>query len=328
MNDPTDGASIDLYWLPLGAGGRSVRWNGRIYEASAAALGRRPARDLYHSALVVMQRGDSYVVEMAPVWATNGENRGVVCVGPVGARWLGRYRAFCYEVRCWRDGYIPDVAAAVDSPQRVSNSPDQVAGLFDVVRLVPSLTWGRDEIGSSEMWNSNSLVSWLLAETGLDMTAIHPPAGGRAPGWHAGLALAAAPLAARRSIRVSRRGLAAFAGVIALSAYLGALGLILGFLNLGAVVAGRLPWHSPVFGGLALAALVAMPCTVLAWFAAQGDRRTDAASVIVGVLIIGWILVELAFIRQLSMFHPTYVLVGFALILLGSRRHSSKTRSG
>jgi hypothetical protein len=207
MNDPTDGASIDLYWLPLGAGGRSVRWNGRIYEASAAALGRRPARDLYHSALVVMQRGDSYVVEMAPVWATNGENRGVVCVGPVGARWLGRYRAFCYEVRCWRDGYIPDVAAAVDSPQRVSNSPDQVAGLFDVVRLVPSLTWGRDEIGSSEMWNSNSLVSWLLAETGLDMTAIHPPAGGRAPGWHAGLALAAAPLAARRSIRVSRRGL-------------------------------------------------------------------------------------------------------------------------
>jgi hypothetical protein len=48
----------------------------------------------------------------------------------------------------------------------------------------------------------------------------------------------------------------------------------------------------------------------------------------VGVLIIGWILVELAFIRQLSMFHPTYVLVGFALILLGSRRHSSKTRSG
>jgi hypothetical protein len=24
---------IDLYWLPLGAGGHSVRWNGIAYEA-------------------------------------------------------------------------------------------------------------------------------------------------------------------------------------------------------------------------------------------------------------------------------------------------------
>ena len=31
--------SIDLYWLPLGAGGHSVRLNGRIYEAVAAWLG-------------------------------------------------------------------------------------------------------------------------------------------------------------------------------------------------------------------------------------------------------------------------------------------------
>ena len=34
-------ASIDLYWLPLGAGGHSVRLNGRFYEAVAARLGRR-----------------------------------------------------------------------------------------------------------------------------------------------------------------------------------------------------------------------------------------------------------------------------------------------
>jgi hypothetical protein len=32
-------ASIDLYWLPLGAGGHSVRLNGRVYEAVAARLG-------------------------------------------------------------------------------------------------------------------------------------------------------------------------------------------------------------------------------------------------------------------------------------------------
>jgi hypothetical protein len=36
-------SSIDLYWLPLGAGGHSVRLNGHLYEALAARLGRRPA---------------------------------------------------------------------------------------------------------------------------------------------------------------------------------------------------------------------------------------------------------------------------------------------
>ena len=30
---------IDLYWLPLGAGGHSVRVNGKVFEAVAAWLG-------------------------------------------------------------------------------------------------------------------------------------------------------------------------------------------------------------------------------------------------------------------------------------------------
>ena len=43
--------SFDLYWLPLGAGGRFVRLNGRAYEAVMARIERRPACHLYHSAL-------------------------------------------------------------------------------------------------------------------------------------------------------------------------------------------------------------------------------------------------------------------------------------
>ena len=27
------------------------------------------------------------------------------------------------------------------------------------------------------MWNSNSLISWLIVRSGLDIDAIHPPAG-------------------------------------------------------------------------------------------------------------------------------------------------------
>ena len=32
-----DEAAIDLYWIPLGAGGHSVRLTGRIFEAMQAA---------------------------------------------------------------------------------------------------------------------------------------------------------------------------------------------------------------------------------------------------------------------------------------------------
>jgi hypothetical protein len=40
------------------------------------------------------------------------------------------------------------------------------------------------------MWNSNSVIAWLLARSGLPTDAIRPPAGGRAPGWQAGLVVA------------------------------------------------------------------------------------------------------------------------------------------
>jgi len=49
---------------------------------------------------------------------------------------------------------------------------------------------GRDELGTGEMWNSNSLVAWVLEVAGVSTAAIRPPPGGRAPGWDAGLAVA------------------------------------------------------------------------------------------------------------------------------------------
>jgi hypothetical protein len=41
------------------------------------------------------------------------------------------------------------------------------------------------------MWNSNSIVAWLLARAGFDMASVAMPANGRAPGWDAGLVVAA-----------------------------------------------------------------------------------------------------------------------------------------
>jgi hypothetical protein len=109
---------IDLYWLPLGAGGHSVRLCGRAFEAAAARLNGRPPCDLYHSALEVRVPKGRFLIEMAPVPDGNGERRGVVAQGAVGSRWAGRFRIFRYEVRCWRDGIIPDIDEAVESPRR------------------------------------------------------------------------------------------------------------------------------------------------------------------------------------------------------------------
>jgi hypothetical protein len=181
-------ASIDLYWLPLGAGGWFVRLNGRIYEAIHAHLERRRPLDLYHSALRVRVPEGRFVIENAwPIPDANGASRGVVIEGPVGSRRIARFRAFRYEVRRWRDGVIADADEAVASPQRLSDDPRRARRLLDLVGSLPSLVWGRDELGTGEMWNSNSVVSWLLARSGLRTEAISPPAGGRAPGWEAGL---------------------------------------------------------------------------------------------------------------------------------------------
>jgi hypothetical protein len=179
-----------LYWLPVGAGGHVVRLNGRLYERLAARRAHRSPLDLYHSGLMVSVDGVTYAVEMGPVWNVSDPHRGVLCEGPVASERLGRFRAFRYEVRCWPGGRIPDIAEAVASPVRTTDDPAQVAAVLDVLAQVPPLTWGRDELHAGEMWNSNSVVSWALARSGHDTDALRPPAGGRAPGWDAGLHLA------------------------------------------------------------------------------------------------------------------------------------------
>ncbi len=129
-------------------------------------------------------------------------------------------------------------------------------------------------------------------------------------------------------IKGRRTGLALLAGAVAASAYGGALGLITGFLPLGAVVTSRLPFASPVLGGIALLVVVAIPTTAVTWMAARGDRRAADTSVAAGVLLAGWIIVELAFIRQVSFFHPLFLIAGAALIWLGLRTApSGETRS-
>ena len=150
---------MDLYWLPLGAGGHSVRLNGQVFEFLAARLQRRPPCDLYHSALVVRAPEDRFVIESAPVLRGDGD-------------------------------VIPVIAEAVESPRRLATDSELARRVLELVPSVPTPVWGRDELGAGEMWNSNSVISWLITRCGLDAESIRPPKGGRAPGWHAGVVVA------------------------------------------------------------------------------------------------------------------------------------------
>jgi hypothetical protein len=177
VTDPRrDAARVELYWLPLGAGDTSgcVRANGRIFEAVVAHRQRRRPAGLYHSALMVRLDSACYAIEMTPAWGHREHDRGVVAEG-----------------RRWRDGVIPDIAEAVDSPRNLDTDAGRAGRLLDLVPAFPAVTWGRDELRAGEMWNSNSLISWLLVRSGHQACAIRPPAGGRAPGWAAGLTVAA-----------------------------------------------------------------------------------------------------------------------------------------
>jgi hypothetical protein len=188
--EATPTAAVDLYWIPLGAGGHSVRFNGQVFEALEAARRRRQRCDLYHAALVVELDGDRYAIELAP--SPNGDlrSRGVLATGAVGSRYLGWLRLFRYEVRCWRGGSIPDLGEAVGGPRRLSSDPRIARRLLDLVPTVPRPVWGRDELKAGEMWNSNSVTAWLIAGAGLSTDRLRPPPRGRAPGWDAGLEVA------------------------------------------------------------------------------------------------------------------------------------------
>lgn len=180
-------SAVELYWIPLGAGGWFVRFNGRVYERILAALERRTPEQLFHAALIVRLGEASYAIELCP--EARGDH-GRVAGGPVGGKALGAARMFRYEARCWRGGEIPDLKYAIGAAQTISTEDAVARAVIDAAPLAPGLVWGRDEIGAGEMWNSNSFVAWLLTRAGIDVSALRPPPGGRAPGWSAGVVAA------------------------------------------------------------------------------------------------------------------------------------------
>jgi membrane protease YdiL (CAAX protease family) len=119
-----------------------------------------------------------------------------------------------------------------------------------------------------------------------------------------------------------RVALALVAGFLAANAWYGAFGLATGWLTIGEKLTARLPFGSAVLGGVALAVVVAAPATTLAVMALhRSSRRLDAATFMLGAVVVAWILIELAFVREVSFLHPAILLYGTALMAWG--RHGA-----
>ena len=124
-----------------------------------------------------------------------------------------------------------------------------------------------------------------------------------------------------------RPWLAATAITNALAAFGGAVGLTTGTLALDGDLNERLPFASPVLGGIALAALVATPFMAVAVLAWRGDRRCELAAGVTGVLLVGWIAVQLAVLRAPAFLHAFYLAVGVAFAWYGRAAFTRALRS-
>jgi hypothetical protein len=107
------------------------------------------------------------------------------------------------------------------------------------------------------------------------------------------------------------------AGVVATSALAGAAALAAGLIDMGPAITVRFPFHSAVFGGLALAIVVALPMATAAYLAGVGHPSAAEAAMVAGVVLMGWIAVQLVIIKTFSWLQPAMALAGAAVFLCG-----------
>ena len=111
-----------------------------------------------------------------------------------------------------------------------------------------------------------------------------------------------------------RLPLALGAGLMAASAAAGAVGLATGLDSFVPKLQSRLPFHRPVFGAMALIAVVGLPYARVAQLAWRGDARTDVASAAAGTFLVAWIAAERVIVREPSVLNAICAGAGVAFV--------------
>jgi hypothetical protein len=117
----------------------------------------------------------------------------------------------------------------------------------------------------------------------------------------------------------------------ALSAMAGALGLVVGYVNIPPSVLNGTPFADFTVPALLLGFVVGGSALAAAVIALFGPRRFDAiASAAAGCIMVGWLTVEIALIGLGSWLQVAYFVVGLVMIGLAAllQRPRSKQKSG
>jgi hypothetical protein len=135
-----------------------------------------------------------------------------------------------------------------------------------------------------------------------------------------------AALADASSLETRERVLVVAEVLLALGALFGAVGLMSGWIDLDQAV-DDLPWQSPMIAGVSLGVVNGLlPLTVAAaavrrrWWAPLGH-------VLVGIVLVGWIVVQIGFIGLGSWLQVAYALFGAAIAALAVSNLRTHDRS-
>ena len=161
--------------------------NGKAYEALSAAFERRRLTSTMPDFEVRLGDG-SFVIEVAPspdAACRPGRRRRRPCWQPLRR---------CPTALPLRGPLLvgrsdPDVDEAVASPCACLMIQRPLIACSSSYPPSRHSVWGRDELQTGDMWNSNSVISWLIARAHLLVDVALPPHG-RAPGWAAGIRVA------------------------------------------------------------------------------------------------------------------------------------------
>jgi hypothetical protein len=105
----------------------------------------------------------------------------------------------------------------------------------------------------------------------------------------------------------------------ALSGFVGAVGLMVGFMNIPVSVLSGTPFVDFTVPALILGVVVGGSALVAAILAAYGPRPVDAlATLVAGGITVGYLIVEIALIGLESWAQVVWLLVGLVMIGLGT----------